>query len=50
MKKWMTLLLCCVLALNLTACGAGAPGGPEDTAPPQASALHFEVSTKVYEN
>lgn len=28
MKKWMTLLLCCVLALNLTACGAGAPGGP----------------------
>ena len=36
MKKWMTLLLCCVLALNLTACGAGAPGGPEDNAPPQA--------------
>ena len=34
MKKWMTLLLCCVLALNLTACGAGAPGGPEDNAPP----------------
>lgn len=27
MKKWMTLLLCCVLALNLTACGAGAPRG-----------------------
>jgi hypothetical protein len=26
MKKWMTLLLCCVLALNLTACGAGARG------------------------
>ena len=50
MKKWMTLLLCCVLALNLTACGAGAPGGPEDNAPPQASALHFEVATKVYEN
>ena len=22
MKKWMTLLLCCVLALNLTACAA----------------------------
>ena len=50
MKKWMTLLLCCVLALNLTACGAGAPGGPEDNAPPQASALHFEVATQVYEN
>ena len=49
MKKWMTLLLCCVLALNLTACGAGAPGGPEDNAPPQASALHFEVATQVYE-
>ena len=39
----MTLLLCCVLALNLTACGAGAPGGLEDNAPPQASALHFEA-------
>ena len=50
MKKWMTLLLCCVLALNLTACGAGAPGGPEDNAPPQASTLHFEVATQVYEN
>ena len=50
MKKWMTLLLCCVLALNLTACGAGAPGGPEDNAPPQASALHFEVATQIYEN
>ena len=48
MKKWMTLLLCCVLALNLTACGAGAPGGPEDNAPPQASTLHFEVATQVY--
>ena len=46
----MTLLLCCVLALNLTACGAGAPGGPEDNAPPQASALHFEVATQIYEN
>ena len=50
MKKWMTLLLCCVLALNLPACGAGAPGGPEDNAPPQASALHFEVATQIYEN
>lgn len=50
MKKWMTLLLCCVLALNLTACGAGASGGPEDNAPPQASALHFEVATQIYEN
>ena len=50
MKKWMTLLLCCVLALNLTACGAGAPSGPEDNAPPQASALHFEVATQIYEN
>lgn len=50
MKKWMTLLLCCVLALNLTACGAGAPGGPEDNAPPQASVLHFEVATQIYEN
>ena len=50
MKKWMTLLLCCVLALNLTACGAGASGGLEDNAPPQASALHFEVATQVYEN
>ena len=50
MKKWMTLLLCCVLALNLTACGAGAPGGSEDNAPPQASVLHFEVATQVYEN
>ena len=50
MKKSMTLLLCCVLALNLTACGAGAPGGPEDNAPPQASALHFEVATQIYEN
>lgn len=25
-------------------------GGPEDNAPPQASALHFEVATQVYEN
>ncbi len=50
MKKWMTLLLCCVLALNLTACGAGAPRGAEDNAPPQADALHFEVATQVYEN
>lgn len=51
MKKWMTLLLCCVLALNLTACGAGAPAGPEDNAPPPGRAtLHFEVATQVYEN
>ena len=26
------------------------PGGPEDNAPPQASALHFEVATQIYEN
>ena len=50
MKKWMTLLLCCVMALNLTACGAGAPGGTENNAPPQADALHFEVATQIYEN
>ena len=50
MKKWMTLLLCCVLALSLAACGAGTDGGPEDSTPLQADALHFEVTTQVYEN
>ena len=50
MKKWMTMLLCCALALSLAACGAGTDGGPEDNAPPRASALHFEVATQVYEN
>ena len=30
MEKWMGLLLSCALALNLTACGAGTDGGPED--------------------
>ena len=37
MKKWMTLLLCCVLALNLTACGAGAPGGQRAAAGERAA-------------
>ena len=40
MKKWMTMLLCCVLALGLAACGAGTDGGPEDSTP-QEHALHF---------
>ena len=49
MKKWMTMLLCCVLALGLAACGAGTDGGPEDSTP-QEHALHFEVAVQVYEN
>ena len=49
MKKRMTMLLCCVLALGLTACGAGTDGGPEDSTP-QEHALHFEVAVQVYEN
>ena len=50
MKKWMAMPLGFMLALNLTACGAGTPGGAEDSTPTQADALHFEVATQVYEN
>lgn len=50
MKKWVALLLCCVLALNLTGCGAGADGGSETSDPPQKSSLHFEAATQIYEN
>ena len=50
MKKWMAMPLGFVLALNLTACGAGTPGGAEDSTPTQADALHFEAATQVYEN
>ena len=49
MKKWMAMLLSCVLALNLAACGAGADGGPEDSNPAE-TALHFELTTSVYED
>ena len=49
MKKWMAMLLCCALALNLAACGAGADGGPEDSDSPE-TALHFELTTSVYED
>ncbi len=50
MKKWMAMLLGCVLALNLAACGAGTDGEMEDNAPLQDSTLHFEVTKTVYEN
>ncbi len=46
MKKRMTLLLCCVLALSLAACGAQTDGDGT----PQEHAMHFEVATRVYEN
>lgn len=47
MKKWM-MLLCCVLALNLAACGAKEEGAADRVG--AQGALHFEVATQVYEN
>ena len=47
MKKWM-MLLCCVLALNLAACGAKEDGAADRVG--AQGALHFEVATQVYEN
>ena len=47
MKKWM-MLLCCVMALNLAACGAKEEGASDRVG--AQGALHFEVATQVYEN
>ena len=43
MKKWM-MLLCCVLALNLAACGAKEEGAADRVG--AQGALHFEVATR----
>ena len=45
MKKWL-MLLCCVLALNLAACGAKEEGAADRVG--AQGALHFEVATQVY--
>ena len=42
MKKWVTLLLCCALAMGFAACGADMPGGQENGDSPE-NRLHFEV-------